>query len=225
MYLNYGDGETLRYDKYPLEKERDVIPILKEGVEKALKHAQGRVFALVMSAEGIIDEENKKLTHIKALGLRDADLGKELAYLNLPFFLLNDNNLICHYVNLTNPDPHNFMIVKLDTGIGCSIALDRNIQKAGANNMPGKLGHLKVTNAAEETLCWCGGKNCLSTFISRDYLEARFNMPYEEALRFIRDGDASGYYGKIITYLAPILANTAPLLGIEKIYGNSSVIG
>lgn len=218
VYLNTCDGEELRYDRYALGKEMDVITIIKEGVEKALRYTKSKVFAIVMSAEGIIDEENKKLTHIKALALKDVDLGQELAYLNLPFFLLNDTNLICNHVNLTNPKPHNFMVVKLDTGIGCSIALDRHIQKTSANNMPGKLGHLKVTNADEDVTCWCGGKNCLSAFFSRDFMEAKFNLPYEEALKLIRDGEASDFYRKIISYLSPILANMTILLGIEKIY-------
>jgi len=218
VYLNTCDGEVLHYNKYALDKEMDVITIIKAGIEKALSYATSRVFAMVMSAEGIIDEENKKLTHIKALALKDVDLGKELAYLNLPFFLLNDTNLICNHVNLTNPKPHNFMVVKLDTGIGCSIALDRHIQKTSANNMPGKLGHLKVTNADEDVICWCGGKNCLSAFISRDFMEAKFHLPYEDALKLIRDGESSDFYRKIITYLAPVLANITTLLGIEKIY-------
>ncbi len=218
VYLNTCDGEVLQYDKYLLDQSLDVVSIIKNGVDHALKYAQGRVFAMVMSAEGIIDEENKKFTHIKALALKDVDLGKELSYLNLPFFLLNDTNLICNHVNLTNPKPHNFMVVKLDTGIGCSIALDRHIQKTSADNMPGKLGHLKVTNAEEDVLCWCGGTNCLSAFISRDFLEAKFKLPYEEALHLIKDGEPYGFYGKIISYLAPILANISTLLGIEKIY-------
>ncbi len=218
VYLNTCDGEVLQYDRYALDKEMDVVFIIKEGVHTALKHAKSRVYAIVMSAEGIIDEDNRKLTHIKALDLKDVDLGKELAYLNLPFFLLNDTNLICNHVNLTKVKPHNFMVVKLDTGIGCSIALDRHIQKTSANNMPGKLGHLKITNAEEDVLCWCGGKNCLSAFISRDFMEAKFHLPYEEALRLIRDGEASDFYRKIIIYLAPILANITTLLGIEKIY-------
>jgi len=218
VYLNTCDGEVLHYDTYLLDKSLDVITIIKEGVENALKYAKGRVFGIIMSVEGIIDEENRKLTHIKALNLQDVDLGKELSYLKLPFFLLNDTNLICNHVNLTNPKPHNFMVVKLDTGIGCSIALDRHIQKTSANNMPGKLGHLKVTNADEDVLCWCGGKNCLSAFFSRDFMEAKFNLPYEDALKLIRDGGASDFYGKIISYLSPVLANITILLGIEKIY-------
>ncbi|HKL59711.1 MAG TPA: winged helix-turn-helix domain-containing protein, partial [Sphaerochaeta sp.] len=89
VYLNTCDAKVQRYDNYALDKEADVLAIIKAGIEKALNHAKGRVFAMVMSAEGIIDEENKKLTHIKALDLKNVDLGKELAYLNLPFFLLN----------------------------------------------------------------------------------------------------------------------------------------
>jgi predicted NBD/HSP70 family sugar kinase len=218
VYLNTCDGEVLRYDRYALDKALDVITIIKGGVENALKYANTRVFAIVMSAEGIIDEDNRKLTHIKALALKDVDLGQELAYLNLPFFLLNETNLICNHVNLTKTKPHNFMVVKLDTGIGCSIALDGHIQKTSANNMPGKLGHLKVTNTDEDVTCWCGGKNCLSAFISRDFIEAKFGLPYEEALKLIRGGEASGFYRKIISYLAPILANVTTLMGIEKIY-------
>ncbi|MDY0290276.1 MAG: ROK family protein [Sphaerochaeta sp.] len=224
VYLNTGDGEVLLYEKYALHKSQDVVSLIKRGVEKALKHANSRVFALVMSAEGIIDEENRKLTHVKALSLKNLDLGKELAYLDLPLFLLNDTNLISHYVNLTRVKPHNFMVVKLDTGIGCSIALDRHIQKTSANNMPGKLGHLKVANTDEDVLCWCGGKNCLSAFISRDYIESRFNRPYEEALMLIRDGQEPAFREKIIMYLSPILANITTLLGIEKIYAIGKMV-
>lgn len=84
VYLNTCDGDVLHYDRYALDKALDVVSIIKEGIEKALKHANGRVFAMVMSAEGIIDEDNRKLTHIKALALKDVNLGQELAYLNLP---------------------------------------------------------------------------------------------------------------------------------------------
>jgi len=218
VYVNTCDGEILQSDRYALNMELDVVSIIKEGVENALKYTDRRVFAIVMSAEGIIDEENKKLNRIKALALKDVDLGKELAYLQLPFFLLNDTNLICNHVNLTNPKPHNFMVVKLDTGIGCSIALDGHIQKTSDNNMPGKLGHLKATNAEEDVTCWCGGKICLSSYISKDAIEAAFALPYEEALQLIGNGEAPVFYRKIISYLAPILANVTTLLGIEKIY-------
>jgi predicted NBD/HSP70 family sugar kinase len=224
VYLNTSDGEVLQYDAYGLEKGFDAVAIIKKGIEKALEHATDRVFAIVMSAEGIIDEEGGKLEHIMALSLKHVDLAKELAYLNLPFFLLNDTNLICHYVNLTKLEARNFMVVKLDAGIGCSIALDRHIQQTSNNNMPGKLGHLKVINSDEDVTCWCGGKNCLSKFISREYLEAKFNCPYEEALLLLRDEQASAFSRRIITYLSPILANITILLGIEKIYAIGKIV-
>ena len=224
VYLNTSDGEVLQYDVYDLEKGFDVVAIIKKGIEKALEHATDRVFAIVMSAEGIIDEEGGKLEHIMALSLKHVDLATELAYLNLPFFLLNDTNLICHYVNLTKLEARNFMVVKLDAGIGCSIALDRHIQQTSNNNMPGKLGHLKVINSDEDVTCWCGGNNCLSKFISREYLEAKFNCPYEEALLLLRDEEASAFSRRIITYLSPILANITILLGIEKIYAIGKIV-
>ncbi len=218
IYLNACDGTVLWSKQERLTTTSSVSELLKAGVNEALSHAETRVFAIVMSAEGIIDEEHKRLGYVKSLNIKDLDLGKELTLFGLPFFLLNDTNLLCNYAQVGNPQLLNFMVVKLDTGIGCSIALNRHIQKTTDNSMPGKLGHLKVNNTDEENTCWCGGTNCLSTFLSKDFLEKRFSVPYGQALEVIREQGPSGYSEVITKYLSPILANVTVLLGIEKMF-------
>lgn len=224
VFLNACDGTVVWHSRQYLDKNSAVLQLLKEGIEEALKNTTNKVFAIVISAEGIIDEEHKKLSYVKALSLEDVDLGKELATFGIPLFLINDTNLICNYVMVNNPKLLNFMVVKLDAGIGCSIALNRHIQKTSENNMPGKLGHLKVMNTDENNICWCGGTNCLSTFLSKDFIEQRFTCSYEDALQRIRDGEVSGYSAMITDCLAPILANITTLLGIEKIFACGKMV-
>lgn len=216
--LNTCDGQVIWSVTQEVDASQPILEYIKEGIEHALSNACNRVFAIVMSAEGIIDEEQKKLTYVKSLALKDVDLAKELSYFDLPFFLVNDTNLLCSYVKVHNPDLVNFMVVKLDTGIGCSIALNRNIQKTNESSMPGKLGHLKVINTHEKNACWCGGTNCLSTFLSMDNLSNRFDTTYERSLEVIRDAGPAGYQATIVEVLSPILANITVLLGIEKIF-------
>ncbi len=215
--LNSCDGEVLWSETHALRLGMPFIPLLKASVEHALEKAPSRAFAIVMSSEGSIDEENKILKFVKALNLVNIEVGKELSYLNIPFFLFNDINLACIYENLMYPKLDNFMTLKLSSGISCAIALDKQIQMTRVGIIPGLLGHLRVLNTEEKITCWCGKENCLSVFMSQDNLEERFGQPYEKVLQEIRDDENATYEQTMISYLAPILSNITTLLGLQKI--------
>ena len=57
--------------------------------------------------------------------------------------------------------------VILGTGCGGGLVMDRHLIE-GHNGVAGEWGHIPLPNARpeEDTLCWCGRRNCLETWIS-----------------------------------------------------------
>ncbi|MGO4145968.1 ROK family transcriptional regulator [Paenarthrobacter sp. YAF11_1] len=62
------------------------------------------------------------------------------------------------------PDHHNFLFIKVATGIGAGIISSGELQR-GANGTAGDLGHVRVPRG-DDVLCRCGNHGCLEALAS-----------------------------------------------------------
>lgn len=135
----------------------------------------------------------------------------------MPVLVRNDVNLIACYEKADCQDDMNFMVAKIDSGIGSAFVLGSHTLKS-ANSVAGELGH--VTVASEEIRpCICGKNNCLTKFIATEALERTYGKSYSELIQDVKQGvtEAIGLIESICEYLAPVLANQIILLDLDRI--------
>lgn len=227
FYLNDLHGCILEGHHIGLEYGCDLKEILLEGIATVRRNCPDKkVSSIIVNAEGVSDEIESTIRYIKSLGIKDFNVEKELSSLHIPVWLVNDVNLISHDVLDMDCSMQNFLIVKYASGIGSSTVVNRSITKTGKHNMPGKFSHIKVFGTGEHNRCWCGGENCLATFISKDGLESRFGRDYQEVLSEIASNENCEYRSFMKKLWVQALSNYIILLGIERIFlcGYSSEI-
>ncbi len=227
FYLNDLNGKVLASTSTSLAYGCDLKEIMLNGISFVRKdHTDIKISSVIINAEGISDEMESTIRFIKSLGIKDFNVEKELAELHLPIWLVNDVNLISHDVLNIDTNMQNFLIVKYSSGIGSSTVVNRAITKTGKHNMPGKFSHTKVFGTGEHNKCWCGGENCLATFISQDGLETKFKKDFELVLKDIAMNKDPVYRSYTQKLWVQALTNYIILLGIERIFfcGSSSDI-
>lgn len=85
----------------------------------------------------------------------------------------NDVNLMAlgeHAKNEAYSGLDNLLFIKIGTGIGCGIIVDRKLYR-GANGAAGDIGHIRVPGSDE--LCRCGNLGCLEAIASGHALAQR----------------------------------------------------
>lgn len=85
----------------------------------------------------------------------------------------NDVNLMAlgeHTRNQAYSSLDNLLFIKIGTGIGCGIIVDRQLYR-GANGAAGDIGHIRVPGA--DDLCRCGNLGCLEAVASGHALAQR----------------------------------------------------
>ena len=126
---------------------------------------------------------------------------------------------------------NNFIFLFIDYGIGSGIFINGEFLR-GDRGISGELGHIKVTENG--SLCGCGNRGCLETFISipsiirhvKEGLENGVNSSLNEEsisidniLKSAKEGDKLAF--NIITeaseYLGIAIANVLNLFGIETV--------
>lgn len=227
FYLNDLNGKVLASTSTQLKFGCDLKAILLDGIKAVRQNfLDTKISSIIINAEGVSDEMESTIRFIKSLGIKDFNVEKELEELKIPIWLVNDVNLISHDVLNLDTNMQNFLIVKYSSGIGCSTVVNRAITKTGQHNMPGKFSHTKVFGTGEHNKCWCGGENCLATFISQDGLEIKFKKDFQLVLEDIKDNKDPVYRSYMQKLWVQALTNYIILLGIERIFlcGSSSDI-
>jgi predicted NBD/HSP70 family sugar kinase len=85
-----------------------------------------------------------------------------------PVLVDNDVNIMAlgeHWTDWRQVE--NLLFVKVGTGIGCGIIIDREIHR-GADGAAGDIGHVRIVADAvgEDAVCSCGNVNCLEALAS-----------------------------------------------------------
>ncbi len=217
--LHSLDETAVACEECRLQKGEEALRRLKELLERVCGQAlqTQRVQALVVSVTGVVNEETGTVVQAETLNWRSLNLREELSYLGYPVMVCNDVNLIAYYEKARHQGEMNFMVAKLDAGIGASFVLGSRVLRT-ANNAVGELGHVTVA-CEEERPCICGKSNCLTQFISQEALEETYGQPYEILVEDAKKGktEAISQIEKLCEYLALVLANVITLLDLERV--------
>lgn len=217
--LHSLDETTVVCEECVLQRGEDVLRRLKELLEHVCVQAPQtrRVQALVVSVTGVVNEETGMVVHAETLNWSNLNLREELSYLGYPVLVCNDVNLIAYYEKARHQGEMNFMVAKLDVGIGASFVLGSRVLRT-ANNAVGELGHVTVA-CEEERPCACGKTNCLTQFISQEALEETYGQPYETLVEDVHKGktEAISRIEKLCSHLALVLANVITLLDLDRV--------
>jgi predicted NBD/HSP70 family sugar kinase len=86
----------------------------------------------------------------------------------VPVLVDNDVNIMALGEHWTDwQEVENLLFVKVGTGIGCGIVIDRAIHR-GADGAAGDIGHVRIAvdEQSEDVVCNCGNLNCLEALAS-----------------------------------------------------------
>lgn len=220
VYLHSLDQSVLAQVQRPVNQKMDVLLALKDILGEVLL-AGGKnlpIKACVISVTGVINEDRGIVIEAGKLNWYNLELVKELEYLGFPVLLRNDVNMISCYEKSRYQADENFMVAKLDVGIGSSFVLGGRVLRS-TNNAAGELGHVTVFSSGEERPCVCGKSDCLTKFISQEALEFEYGKPYGELVEAVnrKEPEAIRLIERMCGYLAPILANAIILLDLDTI--------
>lgn len=220
VYLNGLDGKVYFQEGVQISQDKDALAILKGLLHNLYEKcgSQYKASAVVISVTGIVNEKEAVVIESEGLNWHQFSIAGELAYLNIPVFVLNDVNLIAHYENANQTDDMNFMLVRVDQGVGSAMVIDRHVVYS-TNRVSGEFGHVKVMRPKETVRCFCGRKNCITQFISRNSLSRRLGMPYEEIKAAVAAGEprAVETVTEIGSLVAQKLSDLVVLLDLDRI--------
>ena len=219
VYLHALDHTILASDVTRLWGSETITEYLKQRIAVVMQKAGAgcQIQALVIGIAGVVNEDTGIVVEAQKLHLHNVNMKEEFAYLGVPVLVRNDVNLIAAYEKTVCKEDMNFMVAKIDIGIGSSIVVGSRVLKS-TNNVAGELGHVSVSSE-EVRPCSCGKSNCLTKFISRDALEQSYGKSYEDLVLDVRQGEprAIAQVENICTYLAPMLANVITLLDLDRV--------
>ncbi len=225
VFLNGLDGSVVYESESQLNKLIDPLFVIKKALCKIKNQYKMAKYAVVISVEGVVNEELGLVIEAKDIGWKNLDLKKELAEYETPVFVCNDVSIIAYYEKFRVKDEMNSMIVKLDSGIGSSFILGQNILKS-KNSVAGELGHYTVENNEEEVKCVCGKRNCLTQFISKTAIVKRYGKSYRELQEDIDNQvpEAIEFIENLCEMLGRVLANIITLLDLERVVLTGGII-
>lgn len=226
VILHALDGTIVEKQEYDGLKGESLFRQMKESLFE-MKHRYGEqltICAIMVSVEGIVDEEKGIVVEARDIDWHKVDLKKEFLEFSLPVFVRNDVNLVAHYEKTQHKADINYMVIKLDRGIGSALVIDQHVLRS-TNSVAGELGHITVMST-EKKMCSCGKYNCLTRLISKSALEEQYGDSYfalksgvvnmkPEAVRLVES---------IADYLAGSLANAIILLDLDRIILTGGII-
>lgn len=219
IWLHALDLTVLAKEEMVLTEKEDIVSCLREKITLILQKMRGgeAVQALVISVAGVVNETTGVVVQAEKLHLSNCNLKESLAEFGIPVLVRNDVNLIAAYEKTECQEDMNFMVAKLDVGIGSAFSLSNAVLKS-TNNVAGELGHVTVVSA-ERRPCSCGKHNCLTKYISREALEWDYGASYEQLVEDVQAGKirALECVEKICEYLEPVLVNAVTLLDLDHI--------
>lgn len=138
--------------------------------------------------------------------------------LGLPVFVDKDANFaaLAEWTWGAGRGTRDFFYVNCGNGIGGALLIDGKVYRRG-NGLTGEIGHIVLDEGGE--LCRCGGRGCLSTFVSEPYLlrHLQASVPrdsLEQLIDSARAGDPACQRVLVEAgrYLGGALANTAKVI-------------
>ncbi len=213
-------GQVIKSKNQPLDHHMHVMDVLKETIAFLLDGFEGkdRVKGIGIAAEGVVNDVEGIVIKATGLKLFEVNFKKELAYLGIPVIIQNDVNATAEIEKYKFNKTKNFMVVKLDGGIGASFIINKQLIRS-TNNASGEFGHIKVYKDGPLRKCKCGGYGCLTTEASIGALEDKFQMPYEAIKESVAKGNETiiEHLKEIAVYIGRSLSNVITLLDLDEI--------
>ena len=170
-----------------------------------------KLFAIGVTTPGPVDRNNT--TVLAAPNFNQwhfVNIGAQIKHhFHVPVYLENVSNAwaVCEKYFGTAKEVTNFMVVKIDEGIGSGIILGGSLYE-GLN----ELGHTTINYNG--ILCECGNRGCLETYASiRSILN---NTPYQTWTEAV-DAEDTVLIEKEAEYLVPALVNVSNLFSLDII--------
>ncbi|WP_105617214.1 ROK family transcriptional regulator [Vallitalea okinawensis] len=213
-------GDLIKACQKQLAEDDDALNVIKQLIDEVKADFSGinRIQAVAISVTGVVNEKKGIIIEVKPLNWFNINLKKELEYLGIPILIRNDVNTIAHSENFNLREDTNFIVVKLDQGIGSSIVIDGHVMRS-TNSVAGEFGHITVNYAPEVRKCKCGKYGCLTTLASIGALEERLDMNYERIKEEVKKGntEVTRMIEEVSDIVAPPLANVVILLDLDRI--------
>lgn len=213
-------GELIKRNDCNIVESEDALKLLKDMLADLWIMVKDpcRIKGLSISIEGVVNDKTGMVTQISTKAWKGIKLKEELEYLGIPVLLKNDVNVLADIENFRVGMKENFIVVKVDQGIGSSIVIDGHVMHS-ANNVAGEFGHITVDTSENRKICGCGKSGCLTTIASIGAIEDDFNIDYEEIKSRIANEDKTilERLKKICYSIALPLANAITLLDLDKV--------
>lgn len=203
---NYSVGENL-------------LSLLKDILDSIISIPQygDKIKGIALSIEGIVDDRKGLVIKAKDLGLDNVNIVNELGYTDIPVLIKNDVNMLAE--TFTRKDEmSNYMVIKLDRGIGAALVLNKNLLTS-TNNVAGEFGHLKLYSIDNPKICKCGKCGCLTTEASLSAIEKKLEMELKDIIENYNNKDSNVYevLEESAEFIAEPLANSIDLLDLDKV--------
>lgn len=198
---------------------------LKENIENLrLFSGSNKILGIAISVEGIVDELSGLVIKAKDTGFDRVNLKAELAYFDIPVQIRNDVNMLAE----TDSERHNnrnYMLVKIDRGIGAAFVLNGKIHRSD-NNAAGEFGHTSVFTLGNKRLCRCGKKGCLTTETSMTALESKLGLNIGQMASMVEKNEPEimEVVEETAEYISQPLSNIVTVLDLNKIILTGSVV-
>lgn len=153
VYVNALDETVIASEERPVGQKTDVLDVLKEMIGRVLERAGTvrTILACAISVTGVVNEDKGIVVEAGKLNWYNLDLAGELSYLGVPVLVRNDANMFAYYEKSQFPADLNFMIAKIDVGIGSAFVLGGRVLES-TNNVAGELGHVTAMAQGAERL-------------------------------------------------------------------------
>lgn len=212
------DGNMLVDRTYKRQDDSgNVLDIVKDLVEQVICDAdKKRILGIGISIEGIINSLSGLVIKSKSLGLDGVNILKELEYLGIPVLIKNDVNMLAE-TDYGKELLNNYMLIKLDSGIGAALVLDGSLLKS--SHTVGEFGHVRIHSIDEPKQCKCGQKGCLTTEASITAIENKSGLSFESFVEQYKSGDSRirAIIEDVSRYICEPLINIITLLDLERV--------
>lgn len=177
-------GRHLGRDVLPTRPDRgtrSVVRTVRQGIAGLIEAASDSHLRVIsVAVPGIVDvRQGMVLETDNVFGWRDLRLGPELSsHFGIPVCVDNDVNMAALAERNSGTAPDNFVLVRLDTGIGAAVVLNGRLHH-GAHWAAGEIGHMALNvNAIDEA---ADPRGYLESVVGRDRVEASIRRAARES--------------------------------------------
>lgn len=213
------DGNKIESVEKNYSVEENLINLLKEILDSmiSLPKYSDKIKGIALSIEGIVDDRKGIVIKAKDLGLDNLNIVNELGYTDIPVLIKNDVNMLAE--TFTRKDEMtNYMVIKLDRGIGSALVLNKNLLTS-TNNVAGEFGHIKLYSIDNPKICKCGKYGCLTTEASLSAIEKKLDMEIKDIIENYKNKDSN--INEVLEEAAVLIgepmANAIALLDLDKV--------